>query len=187
VALKSSSNTLLIVRQDEPPDTGELGGLFIDMDAGYPNLYQCTNLSPLTYTSVLGGGGGASWGSITGTLSAQTDLQTALDGKQPIDADLTALAAAGNSAVLAATTEAFLVADGTKLDGIAAEATVGATWGSNVAGQPAVISQAEAEAGVATTERIFTAERVNQAIQALAPGGGGGLSSPQILARTLGA
>jgi len=28
-----------------------------------------------------GGGGGGAWGSITGTLSAQTDLQTALDGK----------------------------------------------------------------------------------------------------------
>lgn len=29
-----------------------------------------------------GGGGGATWGSITGTLSAQTDLQSALDAKQ---------------------------------------------------------------------------------------------------------
>lgn len=29
-----------------------------------------------------GGGGGATWGSITGTLSSQTDLQTALNGKQ---------------------------------------------------------------------------------------------------------
>jgi hypothetical protein len=29
-----------------------------------------------------GGGGGATWGSITGTLSSQTDLQTALDAKQ---------------------------------------------------------------------------------------------------------
>ena len=28
------------------------------------------------------GGGGAAWGSITGTLSDQTDLQSALDGKQ---------------------------------------------------------------------------------------------------------
>ena len=28
-----------------------------------------------------GGGGGGAWGSITGTLSAQTDLQSALDGK----------------------------------------------------------------------------------------------------------
>lgn len=34
-----------------------------------------------------------SWGSITGTLSAQTDLQNALDAKQPLDAALTALAA----------------------------------------------------------------------------------------------
>lgn len=31
--------------------------------------------------NVLGGGGGASWGSITGTLSDQADLQAALDGK----------------------------------------------------------------------------------------------------------
>jgi hypothetical protein len=35
-------------------------------------------------TGVIGGsgGGGATWGSITGTLSSQTDLQTALDLKQ---------------------------------------------------------------------------------------------------------
>lgn len=32
-----------------------------------------------------GGGGGASWGSITGTLSAQTDLNTALGLKAPLD------------------------------------------------------------------------------------------------------
>ncbi len=30
-----------------------------------------------------GGGGAAAWGAITGTLSSQTDLQTALNGKQP--------------------------------------------------------------------------------------------------------
>ncbi len=42
-----------------------------------------------------GGGGSAVWGSITGTLSAQTDLNTALGTKQPIDADLTAIAALG--------------------------------------------------------------------------------------------
>lgn len=33
------------------------------------------------------------WGSITGTISAQTDLQSALDAKQPLDGDLTAIAA----------------------------------------------------------------------------------------------
>lgn len=37
-----------------------------------------------------------------------------------------------------------------------------------------VVSQVDAEAGTATDERVWTAERVNQAIQALAPGGGGG-------------
>lgn len=38
----------------------------------------------LDYVESLGGGGGggpASWGGITGTLSSQTDLQTALDAK----------------------------------------------------------------------------------------------------------
>lgn len=39
------------------------------------------------------GGGGGTWGSITGTLSDQTDLQAALDAKQAFDADLTALSA----------------------------------------------------------------------------------------------
>jgi len=34
--------------------------------------------------AVTGASSGAAWGSITGTLSSQTDLQTALDGKQPL-------------------------------------------------------------------------------------------------------
>lgn len=48
-----------------------------------------TNGQTLVYDSATslwkngtGGGGGASWGNITGTLSDQTDLQTALDAKQ---------------------------------------------------------------------------------------------------------
>lgn len=52
-----------------------------------------------------------SWGSITGTLSDQDDLQTALDAKQPL------------SAVLSATTASFTTSDETKLDGIASGAT----------------------------------------------------------------
>lgn len=52
--------------------------------------------------------------------------------------------------------------DGTKLDGIASGAEV----------NPDVVSQAEAEAGTATTERIWTAQRVAQAIAALESGGG---------------
>jgi hypothetical protein len=50
------------------------------------------------------GGGGATWGSITGTLSAQTDLQSALDARQPLDADLTTIAG------LTATTDSFMQA-----------------------------------------------------------------------------
>lgn len=38
------------------------------------------------------GGGASTWGSITGTLSSQTDLQSALDAKQPLDTDLTTIA-----------------------------------------------------------------------------------------------
>jgi len=43
------------------------------------NWYGCTSQD--TWTLLSGGGGGA-WGSITGTLSSQTDLASALDGKQ---------------------------------------------------------------------------------------------------------
>ena len=38
------------------------------------------------------GGGSSTWGSISGTLSSQTDLQTALNAKQPLDTDLTTYA-----------------------------------------------------------------------------------------------
>jgi hypothetical protein len=50
-------------------------------------LVSGTNIKTINGDSVLGSGNlvvtgsGASWGSITGTLSSQTDLQTALDGK----------------------------------------------------------------------------------------------------------
>ena len=66
-----------------------------------------------------------------------------------------------------ADTNAFTDADHTKLDGIATGAEV----------NPSVVSQAEAEAGTATTERIWTAQRVAQAIAALETGGSGGVSA----------
>lgn len=52
-------------------------------------LYRCSNISghsgawnAANFTVISGGGGGsATWGGITGTLSDQTDLQTALNGK----------------------------------------------------------------------------------------------------------
>lgn len=45
-------------------------------------LYICTSANVWTILSA--GGGGGTWGSITGTLSSQTDLQTALNLKSPL-------------------------------------------------------------------------------------------------------
>ena len=67
--------------------------------------------------------------------------------------------------------------DGTKLDGIEAGATADqsdAEIETAYNNQVAIVGQAEAEAGVATTRRGWTAERVAQAIAALGGGGGGG-------------
>jgi hypothetical protein len=115
-----------------------------------------------------------------------TDVPTRSDGDarwQALDSDLTTIAAGNNGTVLAAITASFLTADESKLDGIAAGATVGATWGSDVASQPAVVEQAEAEAGTATTERIWTAQRIAQAIAALGiegpPGEPGAAAMPR--------
>jgi hypothetical protein len=46
--------------------------------------------STLNIPQYSGGGGSTTWGSITGTLSSQTDLQTALDGKVDENAAITA-------------------------------------------------------------------------------------------------
>lgn len=56
--------------------------LFWDNSAGaYAFLEVGSGLS-ITGTTITASGSAASWGSITGTLSAQTDLQTALNAKQ---------------------------------------------------------------------------------------------------------
>ena len=137
-----------------------------------------------------GGGGGlsdADYGDITvsGTGTVMTiDAGVVTLAKM---ANLAANSIIGNNTGSAATPLALTTTQVRTLINVADGATAGATWGSNITSQPSVVSQAEAEAGSATTERIWTAQRVNQAIQALAPGGGGGLSHPQILARSLGA
>ena len=57
-----------------------------------------------------GGGGSVAWGSITGTLSAQTDLQAALDAKAANRDAVSALATSGSVAVDAALGDYFTLA-----------------------------------------------------------------------------
>lgn len=69
--------------------------------------YVITNLTTLAVINI-GGGGSVAWGSITGTLSSQTDLQAALDAKLDIAAGanyrLTASDSSGNRGNAAAIT-----------------------------------------------------------------------------------
>lgn len=65
-----------------------------------------TSGSPYVINSS-GGGGGTTWGSITGTLSAQTDLQTALDAK----VDETATSGADSYTISAIPTRVLITCD----------------------------------------------------------------------------
>jgi hypothetical protein len=79
-----------------------------------------------------GAGGSTAWGGITGTLSSQTDLQTALDAKQGLDATLTGLAAYNTNGLLTQTAADTFT--GRTITGTANQITV--TNGDGVAGNP---------------------------------------------------
>jgi len=76
---------------------------FYDFSAGRVAYLTVGSGLSITGTTITSSGGGGTWGSITGTLSSQTDLQSALDAKlgtsaaaaayQPLDSDLTGWAA----------------------------------------------------------------------------------------------
>lgn len=64
----------------------EVTGLVTDLGNKQAVLVSGTNIKTINGSTVLGPGdltvsGSAAWGSVTGTLSSQTDLQTALNGK----------------------------------------------------------------------------------------------------------
>jgi hypothetical protein len=67
------------------PTVGETGKIYITLDTN--KIYRWSGSAYIEITT-----GGSVWGAITGTLSNQTDLQTALDAKQPLDGDLTSIA-----------------------------------------------------------------------------------------------
>lgn len=75
---------------DLPPSTdANNGDKCITLDDGA--LYLRDGRQWVKVTA--GAAGATAWGAITGTLANQTDLQSALDVKQPLDSDLTAVAA----------------------------------------------------------------------------------------------
>lgn len=75
-----------------------------------------------------------SWGSITGTLSNQTDLQSALNGKQSLDSTLTSLAAYNTNGLLTQTAADTFT--GRTLTGTTD--TISVSNGSGVLGNPTV-------------------------------------------------
>jgi hypothetical protein len=76
-----------------------------------------------------GGGGSSAWGGITGTLSAQTDLQTALNAKA--DATATSTALSGKQATILAGTATVTVANNA-IEVSQTVAAVGVTGSSRV-------------------------------------------------------
>lgn len=109
-------------------------------------------------------------GAMSGAISSTSTFDGVDVGALKTSYDTTAATlatidtAAERKTLYAALGSAFTDALFTKLGTIAENAEV----------NPAVISQADAEAGTSTTEKTWTAERVKQAIAALASGGGGG-------------
>ena len=90
-----------------------------------------------------GGGGSSTWGGITGTLSAQADLQAALNAKADASATTTALAGKADAA---ATTTAL---SGKQATILAGTATVTAANGA------IEVSQTVAAVGVTGSSRVF--------------------------------
>ncbi len=82
---------------DEITDTADAYIVIWDDNGTSRKTYR---LSIADLATLVGGGGTtvATWGTITGTLSSQTDLNSALAGKQTADVTLTALAALDSSA-----------------------------------------------------------------------------------------
>lgn len=78
--------TIVYPPSGSTPATSDVATM-ITSGGGQAALVSGTNIKTINGASVLGSGNltvtgsGAAWGDITGTLSSQTDLQTALDGK----------------------------------------------------------------------------------------------------------
>lgn len=96
------------------------------------------------------------WGAVTGTLSNQTDLQTALNAKQTLDSDLTSIAAL--------TTTSFGRSFLDRADASAARTLIGAVIGTNVQAYDAFLLSIAALGTVA--DRLIYTTGVDTAAEA---------------------
>lgn len=110
-AIKGITELLATIK--EKATTTVAGGVRLLTSLLDVSISSPTNGQVLSYDSTLkrwknaaASVGSVAWGAISGTLSDQTDLQTALNAKQPLDSDLTTIAG------LTATTDSFMQAKG---------------------------------------------------------------------------
>jgi len=98
---------------------GANGDFYLDSDTG--DVYQRNAGVYAVIFTMSPAAAAAVWGNISGTLSNQLDLQAALNAKQPLDSDLTAIASL--------TTDSFGRALLTKTDGPSVRVFIGAGTG----------------------------------------------------------
>ena len=135
---------------DDPPDPTEAASwtwLKARLAAGNNITFTDNDTTQVRTIAASGGGGGGGggsvdWGDIDGTLSDQTDLQTALNNKQPLASALTTLSSA-TAAGLALMDDADNAAQRTTLGlGNASTRNVGTTAGTVAAGDDSRLSDA---------------------------------------------
>jgi hypothetical protein len=127
--------------------------------------------------TVATGSGGGTWGSITGTLSAQTDLNTALNGKLAASSNLSDLASAttartnlGLGTAATQSTSAFLQ-PGNNLSDLGSAATARANLGlGTIATQPAAFFIGiNSSAALATITLTPSSDVVSSTVKRFAP------------------